>query len=69
MQRLDLLELLDGFKARAGGVNDFTITVSPSEARAVNMTLIYFRAEGIIDDYYRLEEPNDCSFDVEGYEE
>lgn len=67
MQRAVLLGLLDGFKARAGGVEDFTINVTESEGRAVAITLMYFKAEGIIGDSYRHPEPDDCSFEIEGY--
>lgn len=67
MQRADLLALMDYYKTKAGGVNDFMIQVSQSEARPVAMTLVYLKADGTIIDFYRMKEPDDCSFYIEGY--
>ncbi len=66
MQRMRLLGLLNGYRDREGSDN-FTITVPLEEARSVNMSLIYLRAEGIIADFERLDPPYGCNFYIEGF--
>lgn len=66
MQRLQLLSLMNGYRDRAGS-NDFIIEVTADEARAVNMSLIYFKAEGLIDDYERLDPPQSRFFEIYGF--
>ena len=63
MQRLQLLEVLDRYKKLNSNSSDFTMEVAPNEARAINLSLIYFKAENIIDDYER----DGNRFYIEGY--